>query len=547
MTSRHRTSNFSVGGESAEADPLLQQAFFESDDYLTISSKEDRRCFLIARTGSGKSAALTRLEEVNPDHVVRIAPEDLSLPYITNLGVMRHLEELHIHLDPLFIALWKHVLLVELIRHRYKVDSPAAKVNFLNALRDKVKRDPGKRAALDYLDDFQNRFWVQTDERVREITEKFEQRIEAESRFGFTLGKSAEASTGSNLGDTSSKEVRTEQAERFQRIVNETQLARLNKMTKVLDEDILDSVQHFTYVVIDDLDRDWVDDKLENSLIRCLFRAVLDLQRVRNLKVIVALRTNIFEHLDFGTRSGGQEEKFRALVLKMRWTPLQLRDLVDERLRVASSRQGVTVTSMASVLPRTNSTRGNAMDYIVSRTLMRPRDVISFVNACFAAAEGHEYITWEHIHAAEATYSFNRTLALRDEWKPSFSGIDRVFSLFEGATTPMTRESLVRIIEDVALLLADPYFEGEQWLTEMTAPMWHSSTNDWVEWCGPLVKMLYSIGFIGCATGRRSSIKYAHEAPELLDRASNLAAVTHFNIHPAFQLGLDCRIDHSWL
>jgi hypothetical protein len=131
-----RGSNFNLGGEQAEADPLLRDAFYESDDYLTVASQDDSRCFLIARTGSGKSAALQRLEEDNPEHVVRVAPEDLSLHYITNLGVMRYLEGLNVNLDPFFIALWKHVLLVELIRHRYKVDSAEAKKNFISTLRD---------------------------------------------------------------------------------------------------------------------------------------------------------------------------------------------------------------------------------------------------------------------------------------------------------------------------------------------------------------------------------------------------------------------------
>ena len=91
-------------------------------------------------------------------------------------------------------------------------------------------------------------------------------------------------------------------------------------MIRVLDEDILSSDQNFTYVVIDDLDRDWADEKIANDLIRCLFRTVLDLQRVENLKIVVALRTNIFDHLNFGSRTGGQEEKFRSLVHRIQWT-----------------------------------------------------------------------------------------------------------------------------------------------------------------------------------------------------------------------------------
>jgi hypothetical protein len=165
-------SNFNLGGEQAEADQLLKLAFYESSDYSAITSKYDSRCFLIGRTGSGKSPALQHLEESRLGKVVRIDPEDLSLPYIVDLQVIKYLDSLDINLDLLFIALWKHVLLVELVRHRYNVDSPVAKQNFLSALRDRIKRDPGKAAALQYLDEFGEKFWCEADERVREIAER---------------------------------------------------------------------------------------------------------------------------------------------------------------------------------------------------------------------------------------------------------------------------------------------------------------------------------------------------------------------------------------
>jgi hypothetical protein len=102
---RSLPADFNLGGAQAEADPLLHQAFFESGQYTTLASKDDPRCFIVGRTGSGKSAMLQRIEEDNPEHVVRINPEDLSLPYISDLGVVRFLAEMDVHLDPFFIAL----------------------------------------------------------------------------------------------------------------------------------------------------------------------------------------------------------------------------------------------------------------------------------------------------------------------------------------------------------------------------------------------------------------------------------------------------------
>lgn len=324
-----------LGGEVAEFDPFRSEAFQETWLYQSVQSHEHGKCFLVGRTGAGKSACLLRLEEMNPEHVIRINPEDLSLPYITELGVIKELSALEVHLDPLFIALWKHVLVVEIIKHRYKVDSPEAKQRFLAGLIERVKRDGSKRAALEYLSDFGDKFWYETDERVKEITTTFENKINQTSGGKFGVGP-ASLSLGGDSSDSESVQERVELVNRYQRIVNETQLSRLNKMMDVLDEDILDSDQHFTYIVIDDLDRDWADEKIANDLIRCLFRAVADFRRVRNLKIIVALRTNIFDAIDFG-RSGGQGEKFRALIHRIEWTRLELQELLNNRVLAATS------------------------------------------------------------------------------------------------------------------------------------------------------------------------------------------------------------------
>lgn len=239
--------------------------------------------------------------------MIRISPENLSLPYITNLQAIRYLDSLEVNLDTFWNTLWKHVLLVEIIRHRYGVSTPDAKKNVLQALMSKVQKDKAKQAALDYLNEFEGRFWCEADERVREITDKFTERIDAEAGVKLNVGGNALNAGGKSAYETST-ESRAEQVHRFQRVVNENQLARLNKMVEVLDDDILDSAHDYRYVVIDDLDKEWVDERIANDLIRCLFATVYGLQHVRNLKVLVALRTNIFQELDFGRRrrSGGE-------------------------------------------------------------------------------------------------------------------------------------------------------------------------------------------------------------------------------------------------
>jgi hypothetical protein len=533
-------SGFNLGGEQAEADPLLEDAFYESGAYSSIVSKSNRSCFLVGRTGSGKSAILQRLEETVPDHVVRVNPEDLSLPYVLDLGVVQQLDALNVHLDPLFIALWKHVLLVELIKHRYRIDSPETKRTRLSTLRDLVRRDTSKKAALEYLDEFGGSFWCETDERVREIISNFERKIGITTSGQATLPGLGGASFGGGVGNTTRSEVCTEQANRYQRIVNETQLPRLNKMIAVLDEDILDSPQVFTYVIIDDLDRDWVNEDLANDLIRCLFRATLDLQRVRNLKVVVALRTNIFEHLNFGSRTGGQEEKFRSLSHQVRWTRVELEALADERARIAAKRIGLTnVQCIRDLLPMPSRQRRDPFDFLLDRTLMRPRDVIAFLNECFSHTTGKSRLAWGDLQRSELEYSKKRLLALRDEWKPTFPDIDKVFQLFRRSVRELSRDQLTTVLDEAALLTTQDTFAGVRWMTDMTEALWSGTgSTDWATQYQELVKLLYDIGFIGIRESGRD-LHYSYVDIGFADSLVNLGQASSFVVHPAFRAALD--------
>lgn len=532
-------SGFNVGGEQAEADPLLHEAFYASGQYEALATLDDPHCFIVGRTGSGKSAALQQLEQEKPEHVIRINPEDLSLPYITDLQAVKFLRALDVHLDALWIALWKHVLLVEILRRRYRVTSPATKLTFLTQIKELISRDAGKVAALDYLDEFEGRFWCEADERVKEITDKFAKRIEVAAAGTGEVPTVVKGGLSAIYAREQSEEVRAELAARFQRIVNETQLARLNMMVRVLDEDILKSAHDYIVVVIDDLDREWVDEGVVNDLIRCLFRTVLELKRVDNLKILVALRTNLLEELDFGKRSG-QEEKFRALMMDMRWTRSELQGMLDERVRAAAQRYELQVTSLSQLLPQTNRTRGNPIDYILDRTLLRPRDAIAFVNECLSTGAGKARLAWTDVYSAERLYSKNRLLALRDEWKGTYPGIDQVVEQFRGARHRMTPDIFEAVMESVVLLPADPNFPGVIWITELSSAVWSGSAN-WSEMYQPLARLLYTVGLLGCSSSASAKPNFFVDDELLLDSEAGLARCTHFFVHRAYHAALDIQ------
>jgi hypothetical protein len=527
---------YSLGGLIAEADPLLQDGFYETSQYHAMTSLDSESCFLIGRTGSGKSALLQYIEEEHAGHVIRINPDALALNYIRQGAAYAYLNE-GIKLSAFFIALWKHVFLVEAIRHRYSIHSPAAKRNHLQALRDKIAQNRAKVAALEYLDEFGDSFWCETEERVKEVIERFEHRVDEETGASIGVAGNRVNAGGSSSG-TRSLETKTEFVTKVQRVVNDTQTAKLNKMITVLHEDILDSPQNYTYIVIDDLDLVWINDRLHKELVLCLFRAVLELKKVRNLKIIVALRTNIFKELDFAS-IGGQAEKFWSMTMPIRWTESDLRELLDRRVRLASRRFGsYDLQSIEDILPKAHKHKGDALDHLLRRTMMRPRDAMAYIKQCHELTSGKPLISWDHIQDAEALYSHHRLDALNQEWSPSFPGLDRVFAAFRHCPAVMSRNDLFDQLDgEVAVLLADGEFKGRDWLMDMLKRVWDPkgipSVRGDLDPFKDVVSLLYDTGFLGVRQASPKGI-FSYMQPDFLTPAGALESVQGFVVHPAF-------------
>ena len=71
----------------------------------------------------------------------------------------------------------------------------------------------------------------------------------------------------------------------------------------------------------------------------------------------------------------------------------------------------------------------DSIDYVVRRTLMRPRDIIVFFNRCIERAEGSPAISATQIKEAEGTYSRDRLRSLADEWYADFPNLLRFVEL----------------------------------------------------------------------------------------------------------------------
>ena len=419
--------NDRIGEAAAEVDDqFLFDCFVDTGDLAVLRDCATPQRIIVGRTGSGKSALLRTLES-KEEHVISLAPEQLALSYLSNSEVILFFENAGANLDLFYQLLWRHVLTVELVKHKYKITNDASQRSFLSSLAQLFQRDKAKQQAVDYLRTWGENFWNETEYRVKEITEKIEQDLRASLSMN-GLGAKLEAGATQKLTQEEKQEV----ISRGSRVVNQLQIKALADVIKLLADEIFNDTQESYFIVIDDLDTKWVDDPLKYKLIRALIETVKTFRQIKSVKVVVALRLDLLQRVIAATRdSGFQSEKYEALYLKVRWNKEQLIELLNRRIAfLIKQRYTSRSIHIEDLFPRKVG-HSTFIDFLVDRTFLRPRDAILFVNECIERAADKGQISAQVIQDAEGTYSTKRIDSLQEEWQtiyPKVADYIRVFT-----------------------------------------------------------------------------------------------------------------------
>lgn len=211
-------------------------------------------------------------------------------------------------------------------------------------------------------------------------------------------------------------------------------------LEQLIEQHIDDSVY---YILFDELDEDYKDvlrsDVSENyrNLLTGLFKAIQDVRKVigrgRSIRPIAFLRSDIYELL-----TDNDKNKWLDSALELRWSEGQLRNLLAFRLSRAKSESGDTLAfnaliSSLFVNPMTRAggvrRQKHVFEYILGNTLMRPRDVISYLRECAKIAIEFEAnkISADYFPAANRGYSDRLRQELIDEVQGAVPQIEEVF------------------------------------------------------------------------------------------------------------------------
>jgi hypothetical protein len=292
--------NIDIGAADAENDDTyLDHCFIDTGDVATLLNCDNPKCIILGRTGVGKTALIKHIIK-SANHVAELAPETLSLQYITNSNVLRFFEEAGVHLDIFYSLLWRHIIVVELLKLRFQMKSEDHKYHFTDFIAAIVPRDKAKEQALKYLSEWGEKFWTETEYRTTEFTRKLENDLK-----GSVGVKTHSFDLGAEGARRLSEEEKIDVKNRGTEVVNGVQVKALHDVIRFLSDDIFQNRFERYYLVIDRLDEGWIDDKLRFKLIKSLIEAVRTFRRVHNVKIIIALRTDLLYRLVRETADAG--------------------------------------------------------------------------------------------------------------------------------------------------------------------------------------------------------------------------------------------------
>jgi energy-coupling factor transporter ATP-binding protein EcfA2 len=480
------------GALAAERDILqgLKDYFYESESYRNFSN--GNKSVLLGNRGSGKSAIFKILSEHYKKErafVIELAPENYSYEILSE--TMAKEAEGSWAKQGAYAAAWKYLIYVVAMK-RLSTDRP----NLLEGKGRPIKK---------YLRD--NFYGAQSTPIDAFIS--YLKRLE-----GVKIGP-YEASV---------------KARELRRLYK---LEEINELLPVLNEVC---AKNSIVIFVDELDRGWDASEDAQAFVSGLFQAALSInQTTPNFKVLVSLRKELYDNIPALYEDA---QKVWDLIEVIEWDEPSLFDMITRRIRHSLKEMGGRKSGewsedkvpsdevWSAVFAETLEYRKTkSFNYMIDRSLYRPRELIQFCNIAKEKAKqaGALPIDYQIISEAEFSYSENRTKDIAAEYKFQYPGLLSVFEAFRGRVYTFEREDLEFLA--LQITLGDiPTSAEASWVKDQDAEF--------------MIDALWQVGFLraqavgGVKARRRSGSTYLgpHQISNL-----HLRNLSRFHVHPMFR------------
>ena len=313
------------------------------------------------------------------------------------------------------------------------------------------------------------------------------------------------------------------------------QLYKLDEISGLFDplRKVLES--RHVLVLVDELDRGWDASEDAKAFVAGLFQACATINDVSpNLGVYMSLRQELYDSIP---ELYEDAQKYRDLIEIISWEEPSLLQLMANRIRysVPELAEASNEECWTAVFSETLEYRKNrSFNYMIDRTLYRPREMIAFatqaVEVALDSSDGSFPVDYSVLSEAEIQYSEARARDIAAEFRFQYPGLLSVFEVFRGGTYTMERDTLEEICFGLAAGETPTSDDAAVWVVDEDPER--------------LIETLWRVGFLraqavgGVKARRRSGSRYLgpHQVSNL-----NLKTLTRFQVHPMFRAFLGMK------
>jgi hypothetical protein len=407
-----------LGASSAENElRMLRDYYLETDEFRRAARGEVR--LVVGRKGSGKTAIFFQIRDrersskkkivldLKPDGYKFLKFKEMVLRLMTS-GSYEHT----------IMIFWEYVLLLEICR-KILIDDAGYHSH------DHNLREPYQKLQQAYSSD------------------SYISEGDFSERVGNLINKISQVYT-CKYGDKTEIELTNPQ---ITELIYEHDITRLREELSgyLIHKDAL-------WILIDNLDKGWpthgIDDK-DLMIIRTLLEATRKIERLFRKKsleafTIVFLRNDVYELLIDATPDRGKETK-----VLIDWTDADmLKELIRRRIVYNGIEEDKTFEEIWPSICISHFEGEETFQYLVDRSLMRPRFLINLINHCksFAVNLKHEKIQSDDIVKGLSAYSNDVISDISYEIRDVYPEAEDIIYEFIGADKVLSEEALITII-----------------------------------------------------------------------------------------------------
>jgi len=238
------------------------------------------------------------------------------------------------------------------------------------------------------------------------------------------------------------------------------------------------------------------------------------------LKIVLFLREDIFDVL-----AQYDEDLPKRNFLRMEWTSDNLKHLVAERIAAAAEESNDDDETTWSIIFPETVKGASAQDYILTRSLPRPRDVLDFCQKAIDQAQrnGHDAVTEQDVLDGESTFSDGLFWSVVSEFSGLYPNLGEVLIEFAGADDDMPWDAF----NALALVAIEKNNEAIK--------NWFGGSDPTPDY---LASILFKAGIIGLSKEFAGN-RYFCNGRSFAETWSLVSPNPRIHIHPAFTQALD--------